>query len=93
MFNKLMEEYVTHYEYNILLLRLFLSCRYHAHGKSLEMYNRESERIKNLSEEELELNIDGIDWDSVAKNHVCTASLPPFPAVPRKSLTELFSLK
>ena len=43
------------------------------------MYNRESERIKKLSEEELELNIDGIDWDSVAKNHVCTSSLlPPF---------------
>ncbi len=34
---------------------------------NLEEYNREMERIRNMSEEELEKNVLGIDWELVAK--------------------------
>lgn len=36
----------------------------------MEMFNKEAEAIRSMPPEALEKNVEGIDWDQLAKNHV-----------------------
>jgi len=41
-------------------------------ARTTEQLRREKEAIQNMSPEELEMNLDGLDWDAIAKLHVPT---------------------
>ncbi|KAL6074235.1 Transcription factor MYB3R-1 [Balamuthia mandrillaris] len=47
---------------------------YHMGQKTVEMFNCETEIIRNLSAEELEKNTEGIEWENISKNFVPSRS-------------------
>lgn len=59
---------------------LYKSCfvftpRFQASGNcNLEAYNREMERIRNMTEHELERDTSQIDWDKIAKEVISSAN-------------------
>jgi len=59
-------------EANKQLLFNRLMEEYHTSGKSVELFNIETQKLRSMGEKELEQNIEGLDWDAIAKNHVKT---------------------